>query len=88
MKNKIDAALDRKEIRDCHDIEFLMRRGVPLSASADKLAKLKKVITAFKSKDYSVKLGAILEPEMRKYYKESNFKYLLEKIAQDSSLQP
>ena len=30
MKNKIEAFLDREEIRDCFDIEFLLRRGVDL----------------------------------------------------------
>ena len=30
MKNKIEAFLDRGEIRDCFDIEFLLRRGVEL----------------------------------------------------------
>ena len=80
MRNKIDAALNRKEIRDCYDIEFLLRRGISLAGSGDKLAKLREIATAFKPKDYSVTLGAILEPEMRKYYKENKFKYLLEKI--------
>jgi predicted nucleotidyltransferase component of viral defense system len=30
MKNKIDALLDRGEIRDCFDIEFILRRGTAL----------------------------------------------------------
>ena len=30
MKNKIDALLDRAEIRDCFDIEFMLRRGTKL----------------------------------------------------------
>lgn len=32
MKNKFEAFLDRGEIRDCFDIEFLLRRGVELPA--------------------------------------------------------
>jgi predicted nucleotidyltransferase component of viral defense system len=32
MKNKIGALLDRKEIRDVFDIEFLTRKGVNISA--------------------------------------------------------
>jgi hypothetical protein len=34
MKNKITAAIDRREIRDCFDIEFLLRIGAPFSSSA------------------------------------------------------
>lgn len=36
MKNKISAFLDRGEIRDCFDIEFLLRRGVELPALTDR----------------------------------------------------
>ena len=81
MKNKIEAAIDREEIRDCFDIEFLLRMGVPLTAGADKLAQLKKVIAGFKKFDYSVTLGSLLDPQTRKYYVENKFSYLLEKIA-------
>jgi predicted nucleotidyltransferase component of viral defense system len=81
MKNKIDAAIERKEIRDCFDIEFLLRMGLPLAAPAGKLDKLKKIASNFKKTDFSVTLGSFLEPEMRKYYIENRFNYLLEKIA-------
>jgi hypothetical protein len=30
MINKVEAFLDRGEIRDCFDIEFLLRRGISL----------------------------------------------------------
>jgi len=30
MKNKIEAFLDRGEIRDCFDIEFMLRRGIEI----------------------------------------------------------
>jgi len=36
MKNKIAAFLDRGEIRDCFDIEFLLRRGIELPADIEK----------------------------------------------------
>lgn len=81
MKDKVEAAMDREEIRDCFDIEFLLRMGVPLLAPAAKLAKLKDVIAGFKKFDYSVTLGALLDSQMRKYYIENKFSYLLEKIA-------
>ena len=82
MKNKIAAALERKEIRDCFDIEFLLRRGVSLSASKKELDKLRDVILGFKEKDFKVTLGSILEPEARKYYVTNKFSYLLDKIEQ------
>jgi hypothetical protein len=82
MKNKIEAALERKEIRDCFDIKFLLRRGAALSASGKKLEKLKDVILGFKEKDFKVTLGSILEPEARKYYITNKFSYLLDKIGE------
>lgn len=81
MKDKVSAAIDREEIRDCFDIEFLLRMGVPLPAARDNLDQLKKVISEFKKFDYSVTLGSILDPKTRKYYVENKFTYLLEKIA-------
>lgn len=81
MKNKIEAATERKEIRDCFDIEFLLRMGVPLSAPAKKLEALKEVALNFKKDDFSVTLGSLLDPETRKYYINSRFSFLLEKIA-------
>jgi len=80
MKNKIEAATERREIRDFFDIEFLLRQGIPLKTSDKKLAELKKAIEKFKPTDYSVTLGAILEPEMRKYYTANGFNFLLGKI--------
>lgn len=80
MKNKIGAALERREIRDCFDIEFLLRQGIALTASGKKLAELKKIISKFKEKDYKVTLGSTLEPTLRKYYAQNRFSYLLEKI--------
>lgn len=82
MKNKIEAAIERREIRDCFDIEFLLRQGVPLAAKKEQLVKLKRVIAGFKRRDYNVTLGSILEPEMRKYYRENKFSYLSHKIFQ------
>ncbi len=33
MKSKIEAFLNRKEIRDVFDIEFLVKRGIELKAT-------------------------------------------------------
>lgn len=81
MKNKVEAAIDREEIRDCFDIEFLLRMGVPLPTAPDKLKLLKIVVSGFKKSDYSVTLGALIAPETRKYYIKNGFSYLAEKIA-------
>ena len=82
MKNKFDAFLDRGEIRDCFDIEFLLRRGVELPALTNRqFNEFHKKLVRFKEKDFKVKLGSILENEIRKYYVEQRFGYLQEKLA-------
>lgn len=82
MKNKIEAFLGRKEIRDCFDIEFLLRRGVELPALTDRQYKaLQKKLLGFKERDFKVTLGSILESEIRNYYVEQRFGYLEEKLA-------
>ncbi len=80
MKSKIRAVLDRKEIRDVFDIEFLLKRGIELKASREELLKLLDNINFLKKTDYTVKLGSILELEERKYYIKENFKILVLKI--------
>ena len=80
MKNKVEAALERREIRDCFDLEFLLRQGVELTVSQDKLEQLEQVATSFKEKDFKVTLGSALDAETRMYYTKSRFSYLLEKI--------
>ncbi len=80
MKNKIETFLSRGEIRDVFDIEFLVKKGIEIDAEKEKLQKMVKMIKGLSRKDYSVKLGSILEPEFRKYYVNENFKILLNKI--------
>ena len=81
MKNKIQAFLDRGEIRDCYDIEFLIRRGVNLPVDSDReVANLQKKIAGFKDMDFKVKLGSILEKDFRSYYNENKFSFLEEKL--------
>jgi len=77
MKNKIGALLDRKEIRDVFDIDFLSRRGVNLSVDYEELKKIKEIIKGFKKRDYYVTLGSLLDDDTREYYKKDNFTYLL-----------
>jgi predicted nucleotidyltransferase component of viral defense system len=80
MKNKVEAALDRGEIRDFYDMEFMVRKGVAIKASRGDLDKLVKIIDAFKNTDFSVTLGSLLEPDVRKYYISNKFSFLREKI--------
>jgi predicted nucleotidyltransferase component of viral defense system len=77
MKNKIGALLDRKEIRDVFDIEFLTRKGVDISANYEELKKIKEIIQGFKKRDYYVTLGSLLADDIREHYKKDNFTYLL-----------
>ncbi|HAJ32983.1 MAG TPA: hypothetical protein DCK79_06385 [Candidatus Atribacteria bacterium] len=77
MKNKIGALLDRKEIRDVFDIEFLTRKGVNISANYEELKKIKEIIGGFEKRDYYVTLGSLLADDTREYYKNDNFTYLL-----------
>ena len=76
MESKLEAFLDRQEIRDVFDMEFLFKRGVPLEASVDTLREALRLINVFSRRDYTVKLGSLLEKEQRKYYSVENFKIL------------
>lgn len=76
MKAKIAAFLERKEIRDIFDMEFLLKKGISLHASDKILKKILKGINSFNTNDYSVKLGSLLEKEQRNYYASENFKIL------------
>jgi hypothetical protein len=82
MKNKIEAFLDRGEIRDCFDIEFMLRRGVdfPLTDKGRFIA-LQKKLRQLKDRDFKVKLGSILEDDIREYYVTHRFRFLQEKLA-------
>jgi len=77
MRAKIETFLTRVGIRDAFDLEFLLRRGIKLDASSKELKEMAKLVKKFKTKDYRVTLGSLLEFKDRKYYKEANFRYLL-----------
>jgi predicted nucleotidyltransferase component of viral defense system len=80
MKNKISALLDRKEIRDAYDMEFIAKKGISPAIHGKDRERIKRIIREFSNRDYKVNLGSLLEKELRKYYVENNFNYLLEKI--------
>ncbi|MBW1798578.1 MAG: nucleotidyl transferase AbiEii/AbiGii toxin family protein [Deltaproteobacteria bacterium] len=83
MKNKVLALIDRGEIRDAFDLEFLVRKGVPLELTEDQRQEVLKRLKDFKKKDFDVKLGSILEPDLRNYYRQRRFAYLEEKLSFD-----
>jgi predicted nucleotidyltransferase component of viral defense system len=76
LQSKIAAFLNRGEIRDVFDMEFLIRRGIDLKITAGRAAEIIKKIEKLKKQDYSVKLGSLLEEKQRKHYLKENFKFL------------
>ena len=76
MKMKIEAFLNRKEIRDAYDLEFLIKRGIKLGADAKTAGRLLAGVEELGKKDFSVKLGALLPADLRKYYLQNGFKIL------------
>jgi hypothetical protein len=81
MLNKIEALLGRGEIRDAFDIEFLLRRGIKVpDMPREKKDAIIKRINQFTANDYKVKLGSLLEKEMREYYNANGFEYLLSEL--------
>ena len=76
MKSKIEAFLSRKEIRDAYDMEFLLKRGILLVAENEIPNKLLAELEKLGKKDFSVKLGTLLNASTRKYYLENRFRIL------------
>jgi predicted nucleotidyltransferase component of viral defense system len=76
MKYKVASFLDREEIRDCFDIEFLLKRGVPLPMNKEEAEKFLRKIGKLKDKDYKIKLASIIEKKEREYYLKKNFEIL------------
>ena len=81
MENKIAAFLDRNEIRDAFDIEFLLRRGISLPLlSTQQINSLLIHLQNFTVRDFKVTLGSIIESDLRAYYVENGFKFLQQKV--------
>ena len=76
LKEKMKALIERKEIRDAFDLEFLVRRGVEVMAARRDIEKALRVIESFKDRDYRVKLGSLLAAESRRFYRKNKFQYL------------
>jgi predicted nucleotidyltransferase component of viral defense system len=86
MRNKIEALISRKIIRDAFDIEFLLIKGVELSCDKEKIFEISKIVDGFTEKDFKVTLGAILESEDRKFYTKTKFKILKEELIKKINL--
>lgn len=79
-QNKINAFLDRGEIRDVFDLEFLLRKGIHPDLEPDTVKSLLNRLQGLKKHDYDVKLGSLLMPELRDYYRVHGFSFLTEKL--------
>ena len=87
MKNKIAALLERGEVRDGFDIEFLLRQGIALpDLSIEDKTRIIARLNGFKDNDFKVKLGSVLESDIRAYYIENQFNYLRQKLESENSL--
>jgi predicted nucleotidyltransferase component of viral defense system len=84
MRNKVLALIERGEIRDAFDLEFLARKGIVISLSGEEKEKIIQKLRGFKKRDFDVKLGSLLLPELRKYYRERKFSYLEERLSFDT----
>lgn len=76
MTSKIKTFLERQEIRDLFDIEFLLKKGINLPDDSKVLKNLLTGVKSLAGRDYSVKLGSLLDADQRKYYNTENFKIL------------
>lgn len=76
MTSKIEAFLQRKEIRDAYDLEFLVKKGLKIDLSPEKADEIRATIDGLSRQDYSVKLSSLLEADQRAYYRQNNFKIL------------
>lgn len=85
IKNKVKALLERKEIRDAFDIEFLIRNGIELPYNREKMEDIIKIVKTFKKNDYFVTLGSLLESTVREYYKKNGFSFLIQALNQKLS---
>ncbi|MGC9364441.1 MAG: nucleotidyl transferase AbiEii/AbiGii toxin family protein [Fidelibacterota bacterium] len=77
---KAEALLDRKEIRDAYDLEFLARKAVALPDDEKVLKEILDIIQHFRKTDYTSKLGSVLEKEKRQYHIENRFRFLEQTI--------
>ena len=65
----MNVRLKKKCLRQQYlETEVLLRQGIPLPEIAkNEISKLMNRIDGFKAKDFKVKLGSVLEGDIRKY---------------------
>jgi len=80
MESKIAAFLQRKEIRDAYDLEFLVKKGLRMELTREQSDLLMETINGLSRQDYQVKLSSLLEPEQREHYRQNNFSILKEQV--------
>ena len=81
MLNKLNALMERREIRDGFDIEFLIRQGISLpDLSESDIVKLRDRVKSYKPNEFKITLGSILDAELRIYYIENRFQILEQKL--------
>jgi predicted nucleotidyltransferase component of viral defense system len=80
FKNKISALIARGEVRDAFDLEFLLRKGIEPDLTVEERKAVMSRLKGFKKKDFDVKLGSIILPDLREYYRVNRFAFLEEKL--------
>lgn len=80
-QNKVEAFLDRGEIRDAFDLEFIMRKGITPALTAETIRALQDRLRVLKKHDFNVKLGSLLMPDLREYYRLHGFSFLNERLS-------
>jgi predicted nucleotidyltransferase component of viral defense system len=81
FRNKVSALIERGEIRDAFDLEFLIRKGIEPDLIEKEGKAVLKRLKEFKKRDIDVKLGSIILPELREYYRANRFALLEEKLS-------
>jgi hypothetical protein len=86
-RNKVAALLDRKEIRDAYDLEFLMRRGAGGVQGMDRatIAAMRDILAGFTVPDFRSKLGNLLPKDERERLSECRFALLGGALVEASS---
>ena len=74
-------AAGRAKIRDVFDLEFILRKGINLDLDPETANSLLMRLQCLKKHDFDVKLGSLLMPELRNYYRQHGFSYLSEKLS-------
>ena len=87
MTSKIAAFLQRKEIRDAYDLEFLVKKGVTVDISPEKANQVLTAIAVLTRQDYNVKLCSLLEADQRPYYRQNNFRILKSHLGKGKGIQ-